>query len=359
MRLLLWLALGAVGAGAQVPGRAELSAIFPASAVSGNFHRLEFVANRSRTLEVEGAWATTNTRVQVFRGYGSNGAVSGTVQEWSILLTGRTEYGEIAARVVNRAFAKCLDALATIAGSMAIQPCAAVPSQIWVLRPDPGSGGIWLISYFFGLALEASSLADGAAVFLAPISSAPLQKFAIVNLGGGSPVPTRNLFEFQDYQIVSRAFPGRVVAASWISNGASVVTKSASPGCWDRWRFGGFSFYSDYYNGPESGWGGVFALLSLRPGSFDLCRPAAAAEIGYSYMGSPNMPITMWSFYQGVNQGWQVVPSRNPGFAHLVNTVSGMLLQANGNGEWTGVTQAIYTGATNQEFQIVPLSTLP
>jgi hypothetical protein len=67
----------------------------------------------------------------------------------------------------------------------------------------------------------------------------------------------------------------------------------------------------------------------------------------------------MWDFYRGVNQGWQVVPSRNSGFVHLVNVVSGMVMQANGNGEWMNVTQAAFTGATNQEFSLVPQSTIP
>jgi len=47
-----------------------------------------------------------------------------------------------------------------------------------------------------------------------------------------------------------------------------------------------------------------------------------------------------------------VIPSRNAGFSHIVNTVSGMVLQANGNAEWTVMTQAPFTGAPNQEFSL-------
>lgn len=134
--------------------RRRIERDLPLRGGNGNRLRLEFVANRTKTLEVEGDWFSTNTRVQLFRGYGSNGAVSGNVQEWQILLTGRTEFGEIPARLVNFSFAKCIDATATIAGSLAIRPCNTSPSQIWVLRPDPSTGGFWIISYSFGLALQ-------------------------------------------------------------------------------------------------------------------------------------------------------------------------------------------------------------
>ncbi|MBM3760317.1 MAG: hypothetical protein FJW36_08730 [Acidobacteria bacterium] len=341
----------------QTPAVSELSAFFPGGGINGNSHRLEFAANRTKTLEVEGDWFSTNTRVQLFRGYGSNGAVSGIVQEWQILLTGRTEFGEIAVRLVSFPFAKCLDALASIAGSLAIQPCNTSAGQIWVLRRDPATGGFWIISYFYGLALQASSWNDGAAMLLTPVSNEPLQKFRMMNLGRLSLLESFSLFEFQDYQIFSRAFPARSVAASWYNNGASVVTKSPSPGCYDRWRLAAYDTYNEY--GATSSRSSVLALFSLRPGSFDYCRPGAAAEIGYSYMGSPNMPITMWSFYRGVNQGWQVIPSRNTGYAHIVNTVSGMVLQANGNAEWTVITQAPFTGAPNQEFIFSAQSMFP
>lgn len=136
------------------------------------------------------------------------------------------------------------------------------------------------------------SLNDGAAMFLAPASSTPIQKFVMVNLGGGGPLPTINLSDFQDYQIISRAFQTWVVAAAWYNNGANVATKTPSPSCYDRWRFAVYDSYSDY--GPRTGtMNGVFALFSLRPGFFDYCRSGTAAEIGYSYMGSPNMPIAM------------------------------------------------------------------
>ncbi len=358
MRVFASLTLFVCQLSAQVPTPAELFPLFPLSFVSGQWFRLEFVADRSKTLEVDGSWFSANTRVQVYRGYGSNGAVSGDVQQWMILLTGRTPQGEIAVRVASKPFTKCLDSLANGSGSLNIAPCTASPSQVWVMRPDPSTGGFWLISFFSGLALQANALSDGAAVFLAPVSSQPSQKFIITSVGVTGVAQSRSLAEFQDYHLVSRAFPGRVVAASWISNGASVVTKTPSPGCWDRWRFGKFHTYDDFRPGPILG-DEISALLSLKPGSFDLCRPAAAAEIGYSYMGLPNMPITMWSFYRGVNQGWQFVPSRNSGFVHLVNVVSGMVMQANGNGEWTTVTQAAFTGAQNQEFQLEPLSMVP
>lgn len=357
-RVCVFLTLCVCHLSAQVPTIGELSAFFPSTGLlEGQWHRLQFVADRTKTLEVDGAWFSGNTRVQVYRGYGSNGAVSGDVQQWLLFLSGRTPQGEIAFRVVSMPFAKCLDSLASGSGSLNIVPCNSAPSQAWMLRSDPSTGGFWLVSFFSGLALQASSLSDGAAVFLAPVSNQPLQKFIIANTDVRRPLQSKNLAEFQDYHLVSRAFPGRVVAASWFSNGATVVTKTPSPGCLDRWRFVPFYAYDDYFTGfaqPE-----ISALLSLKPSSFDFCRPAAAAEIGYSYMGLPNMPITMWNFYRGVNQGWQVVASRNEGFVHIVNAVFGMVLQANGNGEWTTVTQANFTGAPNQEFRFVPQSMFP
>jgi len=343
---------------AQVPERTELEAVFPAGNVSGVIHRLEFAADRSKVLEVEGDLFSTNTRVQLFFGYERNGWVSGDVQKWQIFLTGRTPSGELAYRIANWNFKKCLDAATHIAGSLAVAPCAGSSAQVWILRPVPGAAdrSFQLVSYSTGLALQVASLADGAAVFLAWPDPAQLtQRLVMVSYAQNTLTPfSRNQYQFVDLRILPRALPGyRLVAArdqSWVNNGAPVVTKSLEYGCWERWRLVDFHLYPQPSNAGRQN--SVFGLLSVRPGTYDLCQPGLAAEIGYSYMGETGRPITMWSFYRGVNQGWQILPSRNTGYVHIANTVSGFVLQTTGVGEGRPVIQAPFSGAPEQEFTI-------
>lgn len=343
---------------AQVPNREELSAVFPLGNVSGVVHRMEFAANRDKTLEVEGDIFSTNTRVQVFSGYERNGWVSGNVQKWLIFLTGRTPGGEPAYRVANWNFKKCLDAGARIAGSLAVAPCSGASSQVWVLRPVSGAGdqSFQLLSYSTGLAIEAASLADGAPVFLtAPDTGRIMQRLVMVGLAQNTLTPvSANRYQFADLRILPRALPGYRLAAARneavVNHGAPVVTKANEYGCWERWRLVDFHRYPQ----PNNAWpeNSVFGLLSLMPWATDLCQPALAAEIGYSYMGEVGRPFTMWAFYRGVNQGWQILPSTNAGYVYIANAVSGFVLQTTGSNEGAPVVQAPFTGAPNQEFSI-------
>jgi hypothetical protein len=296
-----------------------------------------------KVIEIDSGLFGNNEKVQVYDGYNQNGSVSGKVQEWLFIPSGRID-GQMSYYIINRWHGTYIEASA-VNGQVKAKPFNGALNQKWFIDAGLNFNQVFLRAASSGLYLTFPNSGNGSTVTMQNLTLAPAQQITLTTYSTGVNLPAYN-WNYSQPRLIRLADNTNLVLGDSGQSSANVQNQVVV--LQNRVAGANYQVWEPYTENTPS-------YISNLPGDdgFRLFKRWTNFTIApWNNNGAQGFGITTRDYEPnpGQHQRWYAVPSRVDGQYILVHAASGLTIMPQFNGQGALLVFVPISAASSQRW---------